>query len=151
MRRESHTPNLPSKIAWLKLSGPFPMDMRIPPFRTKILLESSPLRSRILVRRLAVRHIQVPASGQEPVQHERPLRQPAPRLGARLPEQLCLLQGRSRSRGRGRGRSRSRSRSRRSSRSRRRSRSRSRNRSSIICIIIRTPRAATSSTRPNQH
>ena len=53
------TPNLPTnisttKIAWLKLSRRFPMDMRIPPLRIKILLESNPLKSRILVRRLAV-------------------------------------------------------------------------------------------------
>ena len=30
------------------------MDMRIPPLKSKILLESNPLKSRILVRRLAV-------------------------------------------------------------------------------------------------
>ena len=53
------TPSLPSenilaKIAWLKLSGKFPMDMRIPPLKIKILLESNLLKSRILVRRLAV-------------------------------------------------------------------------------------------------
>ena len=54
------TPNLPAKIVptktpWLKLSGRFPMDLRIPPLKLKILLESSPLKSRILVRRLAVK------------------------------------------------------------------------------------------------
>ena len=53
------TPNLPTKITsakirWLKLSGKVPMDMRIPPLRIKILLESNPLKSIILVRRLAV-------------------------------------------------------------------------------------------------
>ena len=32
----------------------FPMDMRIPPLIVKIMLESKPLKSRILVRRLAV-------------------------------------------------------------------------------------------------
>ena len=37
-----------------KLSGRFPMDMRIPPLETKILLESNPRKPRILVRRLAV-------------------------------------------------------------------------------------------------
>ena len=31
-----------------------PMDMRIPPLKIKFLLESDPLKSRILVRRLAV-------------------------------------------------------------------------------------------------
>ena len=31
------------------------MDVRIPPLEVKILLESNPLESRILVRRLAVR------------------------------------------------------------------------------------------------
>ena len=30
------------------------MDIRIPPLKTKIMLESNPLKSRILVRRLAV-------------------------------------------------------------------------------------------------
>ena len=30
------------------------MDMRIPPLKIKIMLESNPLKSRILVRRLAV-------------------------------------------------------------------------------------------------
>ena len=53
------TPNFPSQIihteiAWLKLSGKFPMDLRIPPLNIKIVLESNPLKSRILVRRLAV-------------------------------------------------------------------------------------------------
>ena len=52
------TPNLPTKIIpakirWLKLPGKSPMDMRIPPLKLKILLESSPLKSRILVRRSA--------------------------------------------------------------------------------------------------
>ena len=54
------TPNLatktiPTKIAWLKHSGKFPMDMRMPSLEFRILPESSPLKSRILVRRLAVR------------------------------------------------------------------------------------------------
>ena len=46
------TKNLPTKIAWLKLSGKFPLDMRIPPLKIKIMLESNPPKSRILVRRL---------------------------------------------------------------------------------------------------
>ena len=45
---------IPTKIRWLESSGEFPMDMWIPPLTIKILLESNPLRSRILVRRLAV-------------------------------------------------------------------------------------------------
>ena len=45
---------IPAKIRRLKLSGRFPMDMRIPPLKIKILLESEPLKSRILVERLAV-------------------------------------------------------------------------------------------------
>ena len=49
------THNLPTKICCLKLSGNFPMGMRIPPLDVKIMLESNPLKSRILVRRLAVR------------------------------------------------------------------------------------------------
>ena len=62
MRREATcTPNLstgiiPTKIAWLKLSGNFPMGLGVPPLKLKILLESNPLKSRILVRRLAVWH-----------------------------------------------------------------------------------------------
>ena len=35
-------------------SGDFPMDMRIPPIEINIPLESNPLKSRIVVRRLAV-------------------------------------------------------------------------------------------------
>ena len=54
-----HTPNLPTKIiptkiCGLKMSGKFPLDMRIPALKLKILLESNPLKSRILVRRLAI-------------------------------------------------------------------------------------------------
>ena len=37
-----------------KFPGNSPMDMRIPPLKLKILLESNPLKSRILVRRFAV-------------------------------------------------------------------------------------------------
>ena len=54
------TPNLPTKIiptkiAGLKLSGKLPMGLGIPPLRIKIMIESNPLKSIILVRRLAVR------------------------------------------------------------------------------------------------
>ena len=45
---------VPAKIAWLKLSGKFPLGLGIPPLQIQIMLESNPLRSRILVRRLAV-------------------------------------------------------------------------------------------------
>ena len=45
---------VPSKICRPKLSGKFPMDMRIPLLEIKILLEPNPLKSIILVRRLAV-------------------------------------------------------------------------------------------------
>ena len=53
------TPDLPAKIVptkirRLEISGKFPMDMRIPPLEIKIRLESNPLKSRILVRRLPV-------------------------------------------------------------------------------------------------
>ena len=48
------TKNLPTKIAWLKTFGELPMDMRIPPLKIKIMLESDPLKSEILMRRLAV-------------------------------------------------------------------------------------------------
>ena len=49
-------PNLPTKIIptnirWLKTSGKIPMDMRIPPRKMKILLESNPPKSIILVVR----------------------------------------------------------------------------------------------------
>ena len=42
------------KIAWLRLSRKFPVGLGIPLLKTKVLLESNPLQSRILVRRLAV-------------------------------------------------------------------------------------------------
>ena len=53
------TPNLPTKIiptkiCWLKLSGKFPKGLEILPLKMKILLEPNPLKSRILVLRLAV-------------------------------------------------------------------------------------------------
>ena len=55
-----HTPNLPTniiptKIARLKLPGKSPMGMRIPPLIIQIMFESNPLKSIVLVRRLAVR------------------------------------------------------------------------------------------------
>ena len=52
------TPNLPkimpTKICWLKTYSKFPMGLGIPPLEIKIMLESNPLTSRILVRRLGV-------------------------------------------------------------------------------------------------
>ena len=53
------TPNLPTKIipckiAWLKLSGEFPMGLEIPLLKLKLIFESNPLKSIILVWRLAV-------------------------------------------------------------------------------------------------
>ena len=48
------TPNLPTKICWLKPPGEFPMDMRIPPLKHKNMFQSNPLKFRILVGRLAV-------------------------------------------------------------------------------------------------
>ena len=56
---EKGTPNLPTntiaaKIAWLKLSGESPNGMRIPPLRIKVMLESNPLKSIMLVPKLAV-------------------------------------------------------------------------------------------------
>ena len=44
----------PTNIAWLKLSGKFPMGLGIPPLQIKIMLESNPLKSTMLVGRLAV-------------------------------------------------------------------------------------------------
>ena len=49
------TKNLQAKIAGLKFSGEFPADLGIPPHKFKILLESNPLKLRILVRRLDAR------------------------------------------------------------------------------------------------
>ena len=46
---------IPTKMAWLKLSGKSPMALGIPPLNFKILLESNPLKSIMLVRILAVR------------------------------------------------------------------------------------------------
>ena len=56
--RVGTTPNLPTKIiptqiAWLKIPRKSPVDMRIPPLIIEIMLESNPLKSRILVWRLA--------------------------------------------------------------------------------------------------
>ena len=55
---ERPTPNLPTniiptKIAWLKLSGKSPMGLGIPPLKIKIMLESNSLNS-IMLGRLAV-------------------------------------------------------------------------------------------------
>ena len=41
------------------------MDMRIPPLKIKILLESNPLKSRILVQRSAVRVPSLPSTTRE--------------------------------------------------------------------------------------
>ena len=56
---EPCTPNpptniIPTKIARLELSGRFPRGMRIPPLNIKMMLDSSPRKSIMLVRRLAV-------------------------------------------------------------------------------------------------
>ena len=56
------TPNLPThiiptKIAWLELSGKLPSGLGIPPLNIKIMLESNPLKSIMLLRRLAVPRI----------------------------------------------------------------------------------------------
>ena len=64
-RLDRDTPNLPTKISpakirRLKLSGKSPVDMRMKPLKLKIMFESNPLKSRILVRRSAVtRHVRV--------------------------------------------------------------------------------------------
>ena len=55
----SGTPNLPTnviptEIACLKLSGKLPVGLGIPLLRIEIMLESNPLKSIMLVRRLAV-------------------------------------------------------------------------------------------------
>ena len=53
------TPNpltniVPTNISRLKLSGNFPMNLGIPPLQIKIVLESNPLKSTMLVGRLGV-------------------------------------------------------------------------------------------------
>ena len=53
------TPNLPTniiptKIARVNFYGKFPMGLGIPPLRIKIMLESNPLKSTMLVGRLGV-------------------------------------------------------------------------------------------------
>ena len=58
-----HTSNpptniVPTNIAWLKLSGKSPMDMRIPPLRIKSLLESIPSKPKLLIGRLGVMQTQ---------------------------------------------------------------------------------------------
>ena len=58
---------IPTKICWLNISGKFPVGMRIPPLRVKIMFESNPLKSRILVGRLALRmQVAAGANGNEP-------------------------------------------------------------------------------------
>ena len=57
--RPRNTPDLPTNIvptniAWLKLSGKFPVDMRIPPLNIQIMLESNPPKPTMLVGRLGV-------------------------------------------------------------------------------------------------
>ena len=58
-KNKKNTPNLPTNItptniARLKLSGKFPMGLGIPPLYIKIMLESSPPKSTMLVGRLGV-------------------------------------------------------------------------------------------------
>ena len=59
-RPNPRAPNLPTNINYLYQDlltqhfWKFPTDMKIPPLNIKIMLESSPLKSRIVVRRLAV-------------------------------------------------------------------------------------------------
>ena len=54
IRRTSLPTNItPAKIRLLRFYWKFPMDMRIPPLTIKIMLEANPLKSGILVRRLA--------------------------------------------------------------------------------------------------
>ena len=47
----------PTNIAWLKLYGIFPMDMRTPLLIIKIMLESNPLKSTMLVGSLSVHEV----------------------------------------------------------------------------------------------
>ena len=62
--------HLGGRVPRLAASGreAFPMDMRIPPLKIKIMRESNPLKSRISVRRLAVHRLA--AFGGERVRQE---------------------------------------------------------------------------------
>ena len=51
-----YTPNPPTNIARLKLSGNFPIGLGIPPLSIKIVLESNPRTSTMLAGRLGVYH-----------------------------------------------------------------------------------------------
>ena len=62
------TPNLPTytiptNIAWLKLSGKSPMDMKTPPLKIKMMLESNPPKPTMLVGRLGVEDSRRQAAG----------------------------------------------------------------------------------------
>ena len=70
----------PAKIRRLKTSGKHSTDMRIPPLKMKVLLESDPLKSRILVRRSVV-----PLHGAGPVAAETGELMRQPRQAASLP------------------------------------------------------------------
>ena len=61
---------IPTKTAWLKHSGEFPMDLTVPPLESKIMLESNPLKSRILVGRLAVNKAKGPKDQRTNGPHE---------------------------------------------------------------------------------
>ena len=63
------TKNLPAKIRCFIISGKSPMDVRIPPLRIEILLESNPLTSKVLVGRLGV-----PPTPQYTARHDSALR-----------------------------------------------------------------------------
>ena len=45
-----YTKIIPTKVRRLRISGEFPVDMRIPPLEIRIPLESNPLKSRIFYR-----------------------------------------------------------------------------------------------------
>ena len=65
-----NTPNLPTNIvstniARLKLSGKLPMYLRIPPLEIKIMLESNPVKSTMLVGGLGVAYARVRAAADE--------------------------------------------------------------------------------------
>ena len=52
--QSSYYDYIPTKIPWLNISGKLPIGMRIRPLNLKIMLESNPLKSIMLVGRLAV-------------------------------------------------------------------------------------------------
>ena len=91
--------NLPVKIRRLNMSRRFPTDMRIPPLETKVLLESKPPKSRILVRRWEESRIRLGAVWHDiwevlwlsKGEQQEDVNRPISNRGSRIPGSLLLL------------------------------------------------------------